>query len=149
MDSQELIAPCGVYCGVCPQMVAYKNNNERLKEKLAVNYGLTPEDISCDGCTSDNPFILCVSCEIKSCVQKKGIESCAECQEFPCETIENFPVPQFIRKVKWDVSCRKEIGKDNWIAKSIELNTCPSCESLNHWVAKRCISCKQELPERY
>ena len=149
MDSQELIAPCGVYCGVCPQMVAYKNNNERLKEKLAVNYGLKPKDISCDGCTSDNPFILCASCEIKSCVQKKGIESCAECQEFPCDTIENFPVPQFIKKVKWDVNCRREIGKDNWIAKSIELNTCPSCESLNHWVAKRCISCKEELPERY
>lgn len=149
MDNQELIAPCGVYCGVCPQMVAYKNNNERLKEKLAANYGVKPEDISCDGCTSDNPFLLCASCNIKSCVQAKGIESCAECEEFPCETIEDFPVPPFIKKVKWDVNYRREYGKDAWITQSIELNTCPSCKTLNHWVARRCISCKEELQERY
>jgi hypothetical protein len=149
MNNQELIAPCGVYCGVCPQRIAHKSKNEKLKEKLAANYGLKPEDISCDGCNSKNLFLFCVSCEIKSCVQKKEIESCAECKEFPCEIIDNFSVKQFIEKVKWDVNYRREHGKDHWIAKSIELNTCPSCQSLNHWVAKRCISCKDELPKRY
>lgn len=29
MKNQELIAPCGVYCGVCPQLIAHKYNNQR------------------------------------------------------------------------------------------------------------------------
>ena len=149
MENVNLIAPCGVYCGVCPQMIAYKNNDERLKQKLAMNFGLQPEDIACEGCRSDKPFVFCAACTIKSCVNDKGIESCAECGEFPCDTIENFPVKQFIKKVKWDVEERRRLGKDEWIARTIEMNSCPSCGTLNHWVAKKCIACKEELPQRY
>jgi len=149
MNNSNLIAPCGVYCGVCPQLIAYKTDNARLKEKLAENFGVKPEEIVCEGCTSELPFVFCRLCDIKSCVKDKDIESCAECNKFPCEIVENFPFKQFIKKVKWDVSYRQEHGKDEWIAKSIELNTCPTCQSLNHWVARRCISCKNGLPERY
>jgi hypothetical protein len=149
MNNPELIAPCGIYCGVCPQLIAYKNNNDRLKEKLSASFGIKPEEIVCEGCTSETPFLFCVSCGIKSCVQEKEIESCAECDNFPCDKIENFPVKKFVEKITWDVNYRRQHGKDSWISKTIEINSCPSCQTLNHWIAKRCLSCKNELPERY
>ena len=149
MNESQLIAPCGVYCGVCPQMVAHRNDDDRLKGKLAAMYGLKPDDIVCEGCNSSNPFVFCTSCAIKSCVQEKDIESCAECEGFPCQTIDSFPVAKFVEKIKWDVRYRREEGKDAWIKKTLDMNTCPECETLNHWVAKSCIRCRTQLPERY
>jgi len=43
MINQNLIAPCGLYCGVCGIHVATKNGDEQLKEKLAKAYGDTPD----------------------------------------------------------------------------------------------------------
>lgn len=149
MDDSKLIAPCGVYCGVCPYLIAYKNNDTNLKEKLAKNIGISPDDVICEGCNSELPFLFCKECKIKACVQKKGLESCAECEEFPCKRVERFPYPAFIKKVKWDVDCRRQSGKDQWISETIRINTCPNCQNLNHWQAKICKSCGAELEERY
>jgi hypothetical protein len=57
-----LIGRCGIYCGACRLLILKK----------------------CSGCSS-----LCADKESKcpyyKCVQEKGIDSCGECQEFPCE----------------------------------------------------------------
>ncbi|MHA1783767.1 MAG: DUF3795 domain-containing protein [Candidatus Helarchaeota archaeon] len=149
MNDPKLIAPCGIYCGVCPYLIAYKNENDELKRKLAKNIGIKAEKIVCEGCRSDYPFFFCRSCKIKMCVINKQIESCALCDEFPCKLVENYPYKPFIKNVKWDVNCRKKIGKDAWIKKSIEMNTCPNCKTLNHRKARKCIKCGQELEKRY
>ena len=149
MDDPNLIAPCGYYCGVCPYLMAYKDKNEKLKSKLAKGLGIKIDDIKCEGCRSENPFFFCQQCRLKKCVEKKDIESCAECDEFPCKKVERFPVKEFINRVKWDVNYRKQHGKEKWISKTIELNTCPECNTLNHWQARVCKSCNNELKERY
>jgi len=145
MEDLKLIAPCGVFCGVCP----YKTKDERLKEKLSKSIGIKPEQIVCEGCRSDLPLFFCKSCKIKSCVQKKEIESCAECNDYPCERIEKYPYKEFLTRLKWEVVYRKNFGRDAWIEKVIEMNSCPECNNLNHWRAKICKSCGSELKERY
>ncbi|NHI91257.1 MAG: DUF3795 domain-containing protein [Candidatus Lokiarchaeota archaeon] len=149
MDDQKLIAPCGVYCGVCPYLIAHKHEDEELKKKLAKNIGVKPEKIECEGCRSNYPFFFCRSCTIKACVLEKKLESCALCDKFPCEKIENYPYQPFIENVKWDINCRRKLGKEAWIEKTIKINTCPACNTLNHRKAKRCIKCNEELPKRY
>ena len=149
MGERDLIAPCGVYCGVCPYLIAYKNNDEELKKKLAKNIGIKPEKVACEGCRSDYPFFFCRQCAIKACVIDRKIESCAVCEDFPCEKVENYPYQPFIENVRWDVKCRRELGKEDWIKKTIKINTCPSCNTLNHRKARKCIKCKENLPERY
>lgn len=149
MESKDLFAPCGTYCGVCPWRFAYVNNDEKLKAKLANMVGIEPEDVVCEGCRSDHPLYFCQSCKIKECVQKKNIESCAECKQFPCKIIENFPFEQFIIRVKWDVAYRKKYGKDKWFEKTIKINKCPSCGMLYHWRSSFCKECNLPLPERY
>ena len=149
MENPELFAPCGTYCGVCPYLIAYKTNDEGMKEKLAKSIGIKPEQIVCDGCRSENPLFFCQKCAMKTCVSEKGIDSCAECDDYPCIHIEKFPFKLFLKRQDWDVKYRKEHGKEKWLEKTLEMNKCPSCGTLCHWRARRCKACGTELKERY
>jgi hypothetical protein len=82
----NLISPCGLYCGVCAIYIASRDNNNKLKERLVNLYkGGTPgkgtlpnsdklsaENIHCGGCLSDDLFMHCQRCEIRSCTKEKG-----------------------------------------------------------------------------
>ena len=149
MEDPKFLAYCGTNCGVCTFRLAYETNDEQLKEKLAKMIRIKPEQIICEGCKSDLTLFICKVCTIKSCVIKKGFESCVDCDEFPCKTVERFPVKEFIKRVKYDVNYRKEHTKEDWISKTIELNTCPSCQTLAHWRGKVCKSCGTTLEARY
>ena len=46
MVNKELLAPCGLYCGVCAILMAHRDNNQKFKEILAPVYGVTPEQIT-------------------------------------------------------------------------------------------------------
>jgi len=56
---KEWLAPCGLYCGVCAIMIAHRDDNQKFKEKLTGVYGVTADEIRCDGCLSDDPFKFC------------------------------------------------------------------------------------------
>ena len=62
---RELLAPCGLYCGVCGVYMADRDGNQKLKEKLAGAYGVTPEQIACEGCLSEKRFVYCETCGIR------------------------------------------------------------------------------------
>ena len=101
-----LVAPCGLYCGVCAIYMADRDNNLKFKERLVDVYkgnilgkgklkgseNLSVEDIKCKGCLSDDVFMYCERCEIKNCTREKGYTGCHQCDEFPCQYIENFPM---------------------------------------------------------
>ena len=53
----DLLAPCGQYCGVCGIYIASRDNNQKLKDKLANAYGVTPGKIVCKGCLSNERFV--------------------------------------------------------------------------------------------
>ena len=50
---QKLAAPCGLYCGACGIYFAHKTNNTKLKERLTSVYGVTVDEMQCEGCLSD------------------------------------------------------------------------------------------------
>ena len=64
----DFVSPCGLYCGVCAIYIAYRENNEKFKERLVGLYQggvpgkgslpdnerLTTESIHCHGCMSDD-----------------------------------------------------------------------------------------------
>ncbi len=93
----NLIAPCGLYCGVCAIYITHRYNNQKMKKRLVDLYKGNPpdserlsvEDIRCGGCLSDELFMDCRKCEIKICSREKGHSGC-QCDDFPCRTIENF-----------------------------------------------------------
>ena len=83
MSDFELAAPCGLYCGVCTRYRAIGEPD--LAEKLARAMGKSVEAVKCRGCRAEkglpggDPI-----CATWACVQRKRVEFCYECADFPC-----------------------------------------------------------------
>jgi len=100
-SNPDFISPCGLYCGVCAIYIAVRDNNTKLKERLVNLYkgrtpgkgtlpnseSLTADDIHCRGCLSDDLFMHCQQCEIRTCAKERGNTGCHECDDFPCQHI--------------------------------------------------------------
>lgn len=94
-DEARLIAACGLDCTDCdirraatdPQMqrkfVAW------FKEKR--NLDVNPETIRCSWCKGDRASHWSADCWILNCcVDRKHLEHCSDCQEFPCPRLEEW-----------------------------------------------------------
>ncbi len=96
LKMSEIVARCGFRCDECG---AYTGNtqthDDRLKVAAAWNryfgLNLAPEKLRCNGCWgnacagSDLPD---PSCPIRACVMERGMNTCADCFDYPCEKME-------------------------------------------------------------
>ena len=95
---QPIIAYCGLVCSNCPTFLATQNDDYAARAKTAAlysekfNLNFKPEDINCDGCTSEGGRLIgyCHSCEIRKCARAKSIENCAACPDQPCDHLVQF-----------------------------------------------------------
>jgi Protein of unknown function (DUF3795) len=74
---EQLIAPCGMNCGVCASYLAMKND---LKKK---GFGKT----SCTGCLPRGKGCFYRRQCVK--IDKRDVRFCNECPDFPCRIIKN------------------------------------------------------------
>ena len=99
MDLSELTAPCGLDCFNCPFYLA--NDNEEIRKQMALRvqeYGLPLsyeaiyEKVACKGCRKRNgvPPFGTEPCKVFKCVSSNGIESCADCSDFPCDNLHPY-----------------------------------------------------------
>lgn len=142
---KEIFPACGLYCGVCGVYRATIDNNTRLKEKFAAAYGVTAEQISCAGCNSDNVFVYCRSCPVKSCAAEKKLQSCSQCNDYPCGHIENFPVPEGKKNILKAIPRMREIGIERWVAEEEGKYVCAQCGAKLFRGARRCSACKTDF----
>ncbi len=89
----KILSACGLDCPTCECFEAHQANDTERKKDIAVrwsknyNADLSADDIACDGCMSEGDhFSWCNMCPIRACVVGKGYESCADCDDFPCDT---------------------------------------------------------------
>jgi hypothetical protein len=141
MLNRETLSPCGLYCGVCGIYLATLNNDEGLRAKLARAYGMPPEDLVCRGCRSDTVISFCRVCGIKECADGKGIEGCAQCDAFPCDKVEAFPVAEGKAHILTAVPRWRELGTEEWVAGEERRYTCRSCGNRLFRGARKCRSC--------
>ena len=119
--NKAILAPCGLYCGVCAIHIADRDNNLKFKEKLVDVYkpfSKTVDDIKCKGCLSENQediFGYCKICPIRDCVKSKGFESCHQCDDFPCKLIDRFPIPVGKKVILRAIPRWKELGIEKWV----------------------------------
>ena len=100
LDLRELTAPCGLDCFNCPGYLA--NDNEEIRKQLAARaqeYGIPYKkayEISvCRGCRKEEGIcpiggLRTEPCKVFKCVTSKGIESCADCDDFPCDNLHPY-----------------------------------------------------------
>ena len=114
-------------------------------EKIPGLESLTINDLRCDGCLSDHPSFFCSACEIKDCTREKGYAGCHECEEFPCNHIDNFPMPVGKKVITRAIPTLRELGTREWVMTEEARYICPDCGQKIFRGAKRCNKCKNPL----
>lgn len=139
---KRLLAPCGLYCGVCAILIAHRDDNAKFKERLVNVYGLkSVDEVRCQGCLSDDLFMYCQVCPIRNCCEEKGIEGCHRCDEFPCRFIEEFPMPVGKKVIMRAIPTWKVLGTDRFVEEEEKRYRCPNCGYPLFRGAQRCRDC--------
>lgn len=95
---QSMISHCGLDCAQCPAYLATRKNDQALREKTAAEWSamyqadIKPEQVVCEGCHAfkGTLFNHCHVCEIRKCAIEKGVQNCAHCSDYACETLTAF-----------------------------------------------------------
>jgi len=92
-----MISCCGLDCSECGAYIATKDDDDDKRKEVSRQWSemydtdIDPEDINCNGCLSDEQkFSHCGVCEIRKCCMEKGVENCAGCDMYGCDTLQDF-----------------------------------------------------------
>jgi len=93
----EIIAYCGLDCSKCKAFKATQTKDAEEKRKIAERWTegmktrFKAEDIDCRGCKTDVISGWCRKiCKIRPCADKRKVETCAHCEDYPCEKLKEF-----------------------------------------------------------
>lgn len=105
----EKITLCGDDCLQCPRYLAKTAEEKSKVAELWHRIGwrdkiVSPEEISCDGCSSHKKCTY----NLVECVKEKGVEKCNQCSQFPCEKIESMLERSAEYKKKCKELCTRE-----------------------------------------
>ena len=95
---ERVIATCGLICSECEAYKATQQGDDaaltEVAEAWSKQYGavLTAEDCSCNGCrASAGPWMShCFECDIRACGIQHGVDTCAGCSSYACNTLSPF-----------------------------------------------------------
>ena len=107
MTDRNLASPCGIYCGSSPQFGGQCPGCGNVSGKPFWTTQMTVEVCVLYGC----------------CVNKKQVEHCGLCNEFPCETFMSYNDPSLSEEEakeaalarRNDLLRRREIGTEQWL----------------------------------
>ena len=89
-------AYCGLNCSECPARLAYINNDDELRQETIKKWStpefpVTADTLDCIRCKSDGPhFAFCSNCTVRGCASKRGVETCAHCDDYGCDVLEEW-----------------------------------------------------------
>lgn len=135
---------CGLYCGACPVIVA---NELGEVEKRAVEWQMKPEELRCFGCRSETIAVFCTDCGMRLCARNRGMGSCCECNEYPCEILKNFRADEHPHHstVLKNLETIREKGLDAWLEEQRDRWSCPVCGARFAWYDAKCGGCGAAL----
>lgn len=147
--SRDFAAPCGLYCGACSIRAAVRGGDTALLELIASGVGkhlghpVAAKDLVCEGCLSDVLGAPCRQCAIRDCAQSKGVTHCSQCDDFPCQRIEDFNNDGMAHhaEVLDSIRRQREVGIDVWLKEQGERWRCPACGGETNWYAGKCPKC--------
>jgi hypothetical protein len=90
---EQILTMCGYRCDLClayrPNIEADPSNRQILSDGWHKYFGfrIPPEQIECDGCLEENPRLIDTACPVRPCVLERGLQNCAECDDYGCERL--------------------------------------------------------------
>ena len=87
----EMVGYCGYRCHLC----AARSDDPAVRQKLVDGWrkyfgheSYTVENVRCDGCRADGR-LADKECKARPCAIEKRVESCTQCEEFPCDKMRH------------------------------------------------------------
>jgi len=130
----ELVAPCGMNCGVCKSYLAFSRGIPMKKGKISHCSGCLPRDKNC---------YIKRPCKMLS---KKKIRFCFECDHMPCKNLARLDERYRNRYAMSMVENLKEIqtkGIETFLKNQEAKYKCPKCGDAISVHDRKCYSCKQ------
>jgi hypothetical protein len=119
MNETDLIAPCGMNCGVCSLYLALRHDVKSKGIKMPYCKGCRPRDKKC--------AFLKKRCSL---LLEKTVEFCYECGIFPCENLQridkNYRANFRISLIE-NLEFIRQNGIGAFLAKEKEKWKCPQC----------------------
>jgi hypothetical protein len=142
MDSKftpDLIAPCGMNCGVCKAYLAQSRGVPTEKGKVT----------HCSGCRVRNKNCAFIK---RDCPKKVGkqLRSCYECADMPCAHLAKLDAHYSARYDMSMVENLKDIkakGMDEFLKTQTEKYRCPSCGDVVSVHDGKCYKCGYQGPK--
>ena len=129
----ELIAPCGMNCGICKRYLAYSRGVPVERGKV----------IHCQGCRPSNK-----NCYVKrGCkkLAKKEITFCFECDNLPCENFINRLERRYRKRYNMsmveNLQELKEKGMETFLKNQERRYRCPKCGDVISVHDRKCYAC--------
>jgi hypothetical protein len=124
----ELIAPCGMNCGVCMAYLREKNK--------------------CPGCRApdDGKPVSVTRCKIKTC-GRSGLKFCYGCGDFPCERVKHIDKryrTRYNMSMIENLESIRSLGLRKFLANEKVRWTCSKCGGTVCVHKGYCISCEKK-----
>lgn len=134
MDPQ-LIAPCGMYCGVCSSFLAYVNQVPRQRGKFSYCTGCRPRDKQCS-------FL------IKHCERLRNhtVHYCYECPDYPCRRLEHVAAgyrAKYGLDFVHNLELIRDQGEEALLDALHDRFACRSCGELTSVHSGKCFVCDE------
>jgi hypothetical protein len=138
-------AYCGLYCGSCTAFMATKENTVK---ELAARWRKEEDDVRCRGCKSDTVASFCRTCGLKACARQKGLEFCFQCEDYPCDRLDEFrnnaQYPYHIEVYDY-LQTIKQYGVGYWLEAMKSRWSCAACGREHDWFTPVCPACGGRL----
>lgn len=118
-NDPNLIAPCGMNCGICKAYLAYTHNIPKQKGKIT----------HCPGCRIRNKQCAFIKGRCAK-LQSGQVNSCSECKDMPCyeiSKIDNRYRERYHYSFITNLKKIKEFGPKKVMADDAERFKCPVC----------------------
>lgn len=135
-----MIGYCGYNCHLC----AARSEDPVVRQKLVDGWKkylghqhYTADNVKCDGCRSEGQ-VADKACPVRPCAKAKGMDSCVDCNEFPCKSMKNlvcskegffffhYPKIASLTQQEYNLSIRQFESLTNLIQRMVEKNKLPS-----------------------
>jgi hypothetical protein len=132
---QQLIAPCGMYCGLCSSYLAYLHQVPRQRGKFTYCAGCRPRGKPC--------AFLKRRCER---LRSHTVQYCFECPDYPCQRLEHV-AERYRTKYGLDflqnLALVQTQGEDALLAALHERYACERCGGLRSVHSGKCFACDE------
>jgi hypothetical protein len=129
----ELIAPCGINCGICKAYLAYSRGVPYKKGEVSHCSGCLDRDKNCAFIKGD--------CDK---IRKKQIRFCYECADMPCmklAKLDELYRARYGMSMVENQKVMREEGMDVFLKGQAEKYVCPSCGDVVSVHDGKCYAC--------